>query len=121
MQNFDEYAQLIQTLFAEALKAAEVAKQAAQADRERAALELKAAKAARKIAEERPALEYFAETPLTLGKISERDVLVRLTLKHLNDRKPVAEIMNWLGVSADFIAQCKSIQQELAQPSVLCA
>lgn len=89
MQNFDEYTQSIQTFFADALAAAEAAKQAALADRAQAACELEVAKAYKK------------------------SFLAQLILTHLNNGKSATDIMHWLGVSADFIENCQRKQEEV--------
>jgi cation transport regulator ChaB len=111
-KNFDQYAEMMQKMYAEALEVAETVKKAAEDEREEAFRELDAAREAKKEAEangEKMALDYFARRRKFIEDTARQDLLGRLILMHLRDGKPVSKIMQWLDVEEEDIEKYQEI------------
>jgi hypothetical protein len=118
MENFEEYAQQMQKMYADAFAAAEVMKNAAIDDRNAAAMELSHARDLRKAAEqngEQMALEYFAKRRKDLVEQTREETLSALVLMHLKNEKTEEDIMEWLDADEELITHCKIILKKQKQ------
>jgi len=102
----EQFAQLIEQAYKDALAAADVIKENAAADREAARQELESAKKANEVAQaegKKLAEEYFEKHKAELVEKSRREWLADLVRKHLEAGKSKAEIIEWLELDEDFV------------------
>lgn len=102
----DQFAQLIEQAYKDALAAADAIKESAAADREAARQELESAKNASEAAQaegKKLAEEYFEKHKADLVEKARLEWLADLVRKHLEAGKSKAEIIGWLELDEDFV------------------
>lgn len=106
MQDFQQYADTMQKMYADAIAATDAMQKAAAEDREKATEELDAAQKEREIAEvsgEEMALEYFARKQQKLVESTRNETLGKIVLRLLSLGKEVPEIIELLETTEAFI------------------
>lgn len=108
----EQFANMIEQAYKNALEAADAIKAVAERDREAAFRELEAAQAARQAAEangEKIAEAYFEERRSQLIEFARQELLRQLSRKHLEGGKKVEEIAQWLDVPSDFVEKIREV------------
>ena len=112
VDNFGNWAEELRKVYTDAVAVAESLKEAANEDRNKASLELEAAKAAKKAAEdngEKIALDYFARRHKELVAQTRKEMLSTIVLRNLKEGKKEDDIMKWLDVDQNLIQYCTMV------------
>jgi hypothetical protein len=114
----DQFSQMVQQAYQEALKGADAITANAEKVRQDALRELDAAREARRVAEaegEKMAQDYFAKTRKQLIEATRTELLRTLVRQHLETGKTPTEICVWLDVPAEFVEDIRVVWERAAR------
>lgn len=117
----DQFAQLIEQAYKDALAAADAIKENAAADREAARQELESAKKIKGAAQaegKKVAQEYFEKHKAELVEKVRHEWLADIVRKHFEAGKSKAEIIEWLELDDDFVEDIR-VEFILKNPPVM--